>query len=155
MKRFLKKRWHSVPIGILAVVMALVLVAGSAFAWYAVTTGTAEVTVDEAISYEVTGQTDGDFNSETSVWTVSMLAGETEIIYMTVSNTSSAELEVVATYTISPPIAGITVTGNDGIALDIPVFIPGGGSGPFSIEVHAAGDVAVDIFTIEFTLNRR
>ena len=41
MKRFLKKRWHHLPIGIVTAVLVACLVAGSAFAWYEVTNGTA------------------------------------------------------------------------------------------------------------------
>lgn len=153
MKKLLSKRWHRVPVVLASVLLMLVLTAGSAFAWYTVTVGTAEVTVNEAISYEVTGQTSGEFVEP--IWTVSIMPGETEIIYMTVSNASSAALDVVANYTIDPADEGLTVTGNAGIALDIPVTLPGNGSGPFSIEVHAAGDVPVQPYTVTFTLERQ
>jgi len=150
MKRFLKKRWHSIPVSILSAVLALVLVAGGALAWYQVTDGTAKVTVVEAISYTVTGG-DGSWDGDNSTWTVSIMAGETKILYLTVSNASEAELEVIATV---DPISdnGLTVTGNDGIPLAESVFIPANSSGPFSIEVHADGDVEIQtdaVFTFE------
>jgi len=49
MKRFLKKKWHRIPVGIVAVLMALVLIAGSAFAAYSFAKVQVEVTVEEAI----------------------------------------------------------------------------------------------------------
>lgn len=49
MKRFLRKRWRSIPIGILAVLMALILVAGSAFAAFQVFTSNTTVTVLESV----------------------------------------------------------------------------------------------------------
>lgn len=155
MKRFLKKRWHSIPVALVSALLVLLLTAGGVFAWYQVTEGTAEVTIDEAISYQVTGQTSGSFDAETSVWTVSMYPGETEILYMTVFNVSSADLAVVAFYTISPDDGELTVTGNDNIELDIPVTIPGGASPPFSIEVHASGNIPIRTYNVEFTLNRQ
>ena len=49
MKRFLNRRWRSVPIGILAVIMALVVIAGSAFAAYNFTSMSVNVAVDEPL----------------------------------------------------------------------------------------------------------
>jgi len=50
MKRFLKKKWHRIPLGIVAVVLALVLVAGSAFAGYGFLKSTLNVEVVEAVA---------------------------------------------------------------------------------------------------------
>jgi len=49
MKQFLKKRWHGIPVGIVSGVLALVLVAGGAFAAYSFTKVQVEVVVEEAI----------------------------------------------------------------------------------------------------------
>lgn len=50
MKRFLKKRWHSIPVGIVSAVLLVCLLAGSAFAAYTVWThNSAEITVAESI----------------------------------------------------------------------------------------------------------
>ena len=50
MKRFLKKKWGKLPIGILAVVMALVLATtGAVFAAYTVFTNTVQVGVEEVL----------------------------------------------------------------------------------------------------------
>lgn len=154
MKSFLKKRWHHLPIGIISAVLVACLLAGSAFAWYQVTTGTADVTVDEAISYTVTAGGDGSFDTDTSVWTVSIYPGEMKVLYMTVFNDSSVALDVVAT--VDPiSVGGLTVTGNGGIPLAEFVTIPGNSSGPFSIEVHASGEAVVQTVEFIFTLNRR
>jgi len=50
MKRFLKKRWHSIPVGIITAVLVLGLVTGSVFAAYSFFTATAQVEVVEAIA---------------------------------------------------------------------------------------------------------
>jgi len=51
MKRFFSKRWHSIPVGIVAVVLALVLVAGGTLAavGYGFFTSTLQVQVEEAM----------------------------------------------------------------------------------------------------------
>ena len=151
MEKFLKKKWHSIPVGIMSAVLLVCLLAGSAFAWYAVSTSTAEVTVEEAIAYTVTGG-DGTFDVGSSVWTVPIYPGEMKVLYMTVSNASSADLAVVAVATGVP--AHMDVTGNNGIPLAQSVIIPGGGSGPFSVELYADGEIVPDTYTITVTLQR-
>jgi len=62
MKQFLKKRWHGIPVGIVSGVLALVLVAGGAFAAYNFAKVQVEVTVEEAIvlGYNWCGGVGGD-----------------------------------------------------------------------------------------------
>ena len=50
MKRFLKKKWHRIPLGIITVTLLACLVAGSAFAAYGFWSATAEVTIDEPMT---------------------------------------------------------------------------------------------------------
>lgn len=158
MKRFLKKRWLGIPVGIVSIVLVLVLLGGSALAltgWFQVLTGTADVTVDEAITIgNVTGD-DGDFDPSNNTWSVSIKPGEMKKLYIEVSNASQANLSVVATYTITPSGVGITVTGNDGVALNIPETVPGASSGVFAIEVHAAGSANIGSYTVNFALHRQ
>lgn len=52
MKRFLKRRWHHLPLGIVTAVLVACLIAGGAFAAYAFYTGTVEVTIDEPMTVE-------------------------------------------------------------------------------------------------------
>lgn len=49
MKRFLQKRWHHLPIGIVTAVLVACLLAGGAFAAYQTYTATLETIVDEPI----------------------------------------------------------------------------------------------------------
>lgn len=53
MRRFLKKRWHSVPIGIITAILLVCLVGGGAFAAYDFFTGTVEVEVGEPFTFGV------------------------------------------------------------------------------------------------------
>lgn len=89
MKRFLKKKWHRIPVGIVSVLMALVLVAGSAFAAYGFLTATLSVDVEEAIAV---GMWDTWDNLEPygSVDDVDItLGGTVEMPTITISTTSS------------------------------------------------------------------
>lgn len=52
MKRFLKKRWHSIPIGIITALLILGLVAGGVFATYNWLSFTAEFEVEEPLSIQ-------------------------------------------------------------------------------------------------------
>lgn len=155
MKRFLKKRWLGIPVGIVSVVLVLVLLGGSVLAltgWYTVLTGTTDVTVDEAITIENVAGDDGNFDPNNNTWTVSLYPGEMKALYIEAFNASSANLSIVATVWNVP--AGLTVTGNGGVALDISETLPGNGSGVFAIEVHAAGNIIPGSYSINFALHR-
>ena len=52
MKQFLKKRWHGIPIGIVSGLLALMLVAGGAFAAYSWLNFNIEVGVKEPLTIE-------------------------------------------------------------------------------------------------------
>lgn len=49
MKRFLRGRWHSIPVALLSALLAIVLIAGGVFAWYSAWSYTATVDVQEPI----------------------------------------------------------------------------------------------------------
>jgi len=93
MKGFLKKRWHSVPVGILTAVLAACLLTGGVFAAYSAWTGTATVTVDEAISVEFVA---GDWSGNT-LTVGGLMPGENFQGSVEVHNDSSVELSVTAT----------------------------------------------------------
>jgi len=87
MKRFLKKRWHHLPIGIVTAVLVVCLLAGSAFAAYTFFTATVKVGVEEPFAFGVnyTGweappgaDMAGGYYSQTSPFTcsVALMAGE-------------------------------------------------------------------------------
>ena len=49
MKRFLRKRWHSIPVGIITAILVVCLLAGGVFAAYTVWTRDADISVLESI----------------------------------------------------------------------------------------------------------
>ena len=53
MRRFLRKRWHSIPVGIITAVLAMCLVAGGVFAAYNFFSATVDVTVEEPFTFGV------------------------------------------------------------------------------------------------------
>jgi len=53
MRKFLKKRWHSLPVGIISALLVVGLLTGGAFAAYGFLHATVDVTVDEAIVVSV------------------------------------------------------------------------------------------------------
>jgi len=102
MKKFLKKRWHHIPVGIVSALLALVLVAGGAFAAYVTWTGEVSVTVDEAFSVEP-GLTAAIYTDATVTWdgdTVTitdMVAGERAQFAIEITSSSSAPLDATVT----------------------------------------------------------
>ncbi|GAJ23394.1 unnamed protein product, partial [marine sediment metagenome] len=59
MKRFLRKRWHSIPVGIITTILLVCLLAGSALAAYNFLDYTANVEVVEAIGIQFTPEDEG------------------------------------------------------------------------------------------------
>ena len=104
MKRFLRWKWHSIPVGIVAVLLALVLVAGGVLA-YTVWTGTAEVGVTEALRVEYQGASASGSASvdwEEGIHTLSidgLMPGEAAVAGFVVYNDSSVALPVTVTMT--------------------------------------------------------
>jgi len=100
MKRFLSKRWHRIPVGIVAVLMALVLVAGSAFAAYDFLGFRTEVFVDEplTVEYNLQGQYGGDANwhllPDQDSLTIDGSAGDTFSIDLRINNRAGGPLTV-------------------------------------------------------------
>jgi len=113
MKRFLKKRWHSIPVGIITAVLVLGLVAGSVFAAYTVLTGTATVTVDEAITAEfaifgIWYPVEDGFAMPLEPY----YPGESDTGYYKIYNKSSVPLNIVVDVTGVPDGWNITGDGN-------------------------------------------
>ena len=108
MKRFLKKRWHSIPVGIVAVVMALVLVTGSALAAYNFTSLSVDVEVDEPLQvqykldYVVHDTQNPGGRTDTTGWldlpsgslSASFSAGDTQTLYLRMNNRANSPLTV-------------------------------------------------------------
>ena len=128
MKRFLKKRWLSIPV---IVVLLLLLAAGSVFAAFNVFMGNANVDVGEAFTISNTTGDDGEqFTgpSNDAVWEVSLYPGESKSLNVLVSNASSAALAVSTTGTgneeVTAAWAGPTnVPANNSIVLTLTVTV--------------------------------
>ena len=105
MKRLLKKRWHSLPVGIITAALLLCLVAGSAFAAYTAWEGTVDVGVDEAFTVDlingrVVSIPPGDPGEKLALWDENILTltvndlmpGECVAASINVLNYSSVDL---------------------------------------------------------------
>ncbi|MBA7626054.1 hypothetical protein ES703_33492 [subsurface metagenome] len=107
--KYLRKRWHGIPIAILVAVLITVLAAGSVMAAYTAWTGTAEVNVEEALRVDlidgrIVTRPIGD-DSAKALWdgttlTVSgLMPGEWVAASINVLNDSSVDLSVTAKLT--------------------------------------------------------
>ena len=105
MKRFLKKRWHSIPVGILTAVLVVCLLAGSALAAYNFLTYTADVTVEEAIGVQFTTN-DPDVTWDGNTITIeNLVVGDFKCGYFAFTNISQySDLQV--TIDVTPDPAG-------------------------------------------------
>lgn len=149
MKRFLKKRWHHLPIGIITAVLVACLLAGGAFAAYPFWTGSAEVTVDECMSVaNLDGGDDGDFDPSSGIWTVSMYPGESKILYVQVSNASSASIDVNLSAVEGYPDIDASWSPVS------PQAIPGGTSKNFTLTVTATADATPDTYPVSLSITR-
>jgi len=103
----MKKKWFGMPVVLIAVVLAVVLLAGSAFAAYTFLGFTTVVTVDEPITIEMAWY---DYNEKvwSDWWEVTggagadeldmyMSPGETQTLAVRVYNTSLSPLTVATT----------------------------------------------------------
>jgi len=100
MKRLLKKRWHSIPVGIITAVTLVCLLTGSVFAAYSFLGFTTEVSVDEPlkIEYNLQGQYGGDsdwhlLGDEDSL-TIEGSAGDVFTIDLRINNRANSSLTV-------------------------------------------------------------
>ena len=102
--RLLKTRWHSIPVGLVAVLLALVLASGSVLAAYSFLSFTTVITVDEPITIEMnwwdynenvwTGWWELTGETETDELTLTMSPGETQTFALRINNISYGALTV-------------------------------------------------------------
>jgi len=94
------KRWFGIPAVVVAVVLTVVLLAGSAFAAYNFFGFTTNVTVDEPLSieYNLEGRYGGDVNwhplGDLDSQTIEGSAGDTFVIQLRINNRASGALIV-------------------------------------------------------------
>jgi hypothetical protein len=100
MKKFLLWKWRSIPMGIIAAVLIVCLMAGSAFAAYSFLSFTTEVSVDEplTIEYNLQGQYGGDSNwhplGDEDSLTIAGSAGDSFNIDLRINNRANGALTV-------------------------------------------------------------
>ena len=157
MKRFLKKRWHGIPIAVLA----LVLIAGVVAASYPFLSFTTVITVDEPlyVEYNLQGEYGGDslwheLGDEDSL-TIAGSAGDEFIIDLRINNRANSALTVSTTMSCDP-VGGLgwftfigfpdgSVPASDGDD-DVPEW-----GGSTTIRIHGDAPVGVYEVTINFT----
>ncbi len=160
MKRFLSKRWHRIPTGIITVILLACLVAGSAFAAYPFLGFTTDISVDEplAVEYNLQGQYGGD-----SAWhllpdqdslTIEGSAGDVFNIDLRINNRANSALTVATvitgqtayfTFTAFPNGSVVASDGND---VDSPEW------GPHTATIKVNGDAPTGTYSIDFSFQR-
>ena len=116
MKTFLGKKWGRLPIGIIGAVMAVLLIATSVFAAYAVITGTTTVDVNESITARYSDG--GTWTNVPNGFTLplgSYYPGEEDTGWYEIHNAASVVTPVAITISNVP--AGWTLVGDTGITL--------------------------------------
>ena len=92
-KKFAKSRWHSIPLGAIAIALvAAIAITGMAYASVALLSGTASITVNEAITITGHAPTDGSWDGTT--WTTATYPGETETLTLKITNAGSIGIPV-------------------------------------------------------------
>lgn len=159
MKRFLKKRWHGVPVGVMVALLTTCLVASVVMA-YTMLQGDVTVEVDEAITtyYDWVGNAtwvevvDGFALTITGAY-----PGETADVGIKFVNASSAPLTVTGTATLTAhPTGGagdFTVSNLDGL-FGAGVEVPGGGELVLVIQGEIAGDAPPGNYTMSLSFAR-
>ena len=122
MKNFLKKRWHGIPIGIIAMLALVGIVAAGSYTFLS---GTIDIKVEEAVTVQYDWPGDGlgwlDWDGS-SLTITGAYPGESVNIGIKICNASSAALDVNMV---------ATLTGH-----------PSGGSGKLTVSGGPAGSIA-------------
>jgi len=112
MTKFFKKRWHSIPIGIISAVMLVVLLAGSVFAAYGFLSFTTEISVDEplAVEYNLWSKYSGDSEwhslGDDNSLTLERSAGDSFVMSLRITNNADNDL-IVDTEMSCDPVGGL------------------------------------------------
>lgn len=174
MRRFLRKRWHGVPVGIVSGLLALALVAGGVFAAYQFASFSVDVAVDEPLQVQYnlqynicdgqgcrvdeTGWTDVEGQTVTAFFS----AGDAQVLQLRVNNRANSPLmlDVIASgntgkFDLSALPTGVSIpasTGYDfGNGVDDSVAAEWtSGAIPISIK----GDAPPGTYSLTFTFQR-
>ena len=153
MKGFLKKRWHSIPIGIITAVLILGLVAGSVFAAYNFFSFTTEVFVDEPLSieYNLDGQYGGDWGwyelGDEDSLTLERSAGDDFAMRLRITNDADNPL------TVDTVITGIGKSYFSFAGWPVGSECPNGAT-VFDVTADVNGDAPPGTYYLTFTFQR-
>jgi len=151
MRKFFGKRWHSIPVGLVAVLLGLTLISSGvagAIGGFSVWTGTADVTVTECFTVSNLGGDDGDFvGADPSVWDVTMKPGESKTLNVRVDNSSPAALPITLTAVEAYTSINATWSPSSGV-------IAGGSYYDFTLTVTATGDATPGTYTVDLGITR-
>jgi len=149
MKKFLRKRWHSVPIGIISALLAVCLVTSGALAAYKFMTATVAVNVYEAIVADYTceeGVVVGGEGYDLDVTVDRLVAGESKWLTLNLYNLSDSLLTLTGDYTKDSwnddyVVIEYRASGGSWFNFnDFSTSIAGNGSYPLPMRVRAEGD---------------
>jgi len=99
-KHFIKSRWHGIPMGAIAIALvAAIAITGSAYAAVTLLSGTASITVNEAITITKVVPTNGEWLTNTKTWTVTTYPGETKTLTFKIENSGSVGIPVTVAIT--------------------------------------------------------
>lgn len=130
MKKFLKKRWHSIPVGIISALLAVCLVAGGAFAAYNFLTADLQVDVEEAIVVGIWNPGDPAHSG----WDNLEPYGSVGDVEITLGGTETVP---VISITTIPGYAGDGFVAGEWIV--IPVNLRNAGDGELNLEASVTG----------------
>jgi len=114
MKRFLRKRWHSIPVGIITAILLVCLLGGSALAAYTVWThDSAEITVFESIEFLTADDVETDWPDQDSLrfLPLTIYPGQGTCETYLIHNTGPVPITVTVTQTepAGTEFAGLTL----------------------------------------------
>lgn len=107
MKRFLRKRWHGLPVGIITAGLLVCLLAGSVLAAYNFLDYTADVTVEEAIGIQFTADDEGVTWDGNTITVADLYPGSWKCGYFAFTNISMSDLKVTINVTPDPAVYDI------------------------------------------------
>ena len=158
--RFFKKRWHSIPVGLVAALLALVLATGGVLAAYPFLSFTTAVTIDEplAIEYNLWGNYGGDSSwhplGDDDSLTIDGSAGDVFNLSLRINNRANSPLTVNTV--VTGQTAYFTFTGfpngqipaSDGNDVNSPEW-----QGPVTIKIN--GDAPAGVTkSVDFSFER-
>ena len=115
MRKFLKKRWKGLPVGLVVGFSALILIAGSVAAAYTFLNQEVNVTVNEPmlVEYSIDGGASWVTPNDGTPIAVVCYSGESMLINIRVTNSAHVSLNVTSDFVDSSwvPVTWATVTG--------------------------------------------